>query len=96
MKKRVKYQWHKGTIPKRLIFNSLYLYYIHKKQKVNTFFKKIWRIAMKQSDVPIYTDPDSFETLGLEVKYPCSTNLMEYKALMHRYYISGCDCSFSS
>ena len=44
---------------------------------------------MLQRDIPVYRDPDSFETEGLEIKYPCSTNLMIYKALMHRYYITA-------
>lgn len=41
---------------------------------------------MKQKDIPIYIDPDSFE--DIEAKYPCSTNLMEYRALMSRYYMT--------
>lgn len=44
---------------------------------------------MLQKDIPVYRDPDSFETEGLEIKYPCSTNLMIYKALTHRYYITA-------
>lgn len=44
---------------------------------------------MLQKDIPIYADPDSFETEGLKIKYPCSTNLMIYKTLMHRYYITA-------
>lgn len=43
---------------------------------------------MTSKDIPIYLDPDSFETLGSSVKYPCSTNFMKYDCMMHRYYLT--------
>lgn len=43
---------------------------------------------MRSKDIPIYTDPDDFETLGSDAKYPCTTNLMKYNVLTHRYYLT--------
>lgn len=43
---------------------------------------------MKQSNIPIYTDPDDFETMGDAVKYPCSTQYMVYDTLVSRYYLT--------
>lgn len=39
-------------------------------------------------NVPIYIDPDDFESLGAQAQYPCSTEYMRYNALMHRYYLT--------
>lgn len=44
---------------------------------------------MTKKDIPVYTDPDSFEELGENVKYPCSTNYMVYNPLTHRYYLTA-------
>ena len=43
---------------------------------------------MKQKDIFTLLDPDDFEALGNGVKFPCSTNLMEYKAILSRYFIT--------
>ncbi len=43
---------------------------------------------MKQSDIPIYNDPDDFKTLGDTAKYPCSTQYMTYDTLVSRYYLT--------
>lgn len=45
-------------------------------------------VVMKQSDVKIYKDPDDFETLGNAIKYPCSTQYMEYRAMVSRYFLT--------
>lgn len=44
---------------------------------------------MTKKDIPVYTDPDDFMTLGRAAKYPCSTDFMEYDPLMHRYYLTS-------
>lgn len=41
---------------------------------------------MKQSEIPLYFDPDTFEEI--EAIYPCSTQLMEYKTLVSKYYLT--------
>ena len=43
---------------------------------------------MKQSDIPIYNDPDDFKTLGDTAKYPCSTQYMIYDAMISRYFLT--------
>lgn len=43
---------------------------------------------MRSKNIPFYIDPDSFEALGDNAKYPCTTNLMIYNALTHRYYLT--------
>lgn len=41
---------------------------------------------MKQINVPTYNDPTDFE--GGDVQYPCSTQLMYYNGLEHKYYLT--------
>lgn len=43
---------------------------------------------MIKKDIPVYIDPDSFETLGEQAKFPCSTNFMVYNPLLHRYFLT--------
>ncbi len=43
---------------------------------------------MRSKDIPIYIDPDDFEILGNNAKYPCDTEYMIYNVLTHRYYIT--------
>lgn len=43
---------------------------------------------MKQSDIPIYNDPDDFKTLGDSAKYPCSTQYMIYDTMISRYFLT--------
>lgn len=40
-------------------------------------------------EIPYYIDPDDFESLGRNIQYPCSTEYMRYRPLMHRYYLTA-------
>lgn len=44
---------------------------------------------MRNSDIPEYTDPDSFSLLGDAAKFPCSTEIMRYDPLLHRYVLTA-------
>ena len=43
---------------------------------------------MTKKDIPVYSDPDSFEELAVRAKYPCTTEYMEYDPLLHRYFLT--------
>jgi len=43
---------------------------------------------MKKSDIPVYNDPDSFEQLGDQAKFPNNTQFMVYNPLLHRYFLT--------
>lgn len=42
---------------------------------------------MREIDVPNYIDPTDFEN-GEELSYPCNTQYMVYKPLVHKYYLT--------
>lgn len=43
---------------------------------------------MLQSNIPLYIDPDSFETLGNAARFPVSTQFMVYRAIVSRYFLT--------
>lgn len=43
---------------------------------------------MNQANIPTYSDPDSFSSLGPAAKYPCSTQYMEYRTMVSRYFLT--------
>lgn len=43
---------------------------------------------MKQTQISDYNDPDSFESVGNSVRYPCTTQFMRYDAMTSRYRLT--------
>ena len=43
---------------------------------------------LKKSDIPVYQDPDSFELLGEQAKFPNNTQNMVYNPLTHMYFLT--------